>query len=73
MLLSVLGFCLKAIALYLFYKRFLKMCYLRWRYGNRGVTFMCTVPIPFIGDCLEMVKRVTAQPNRPHMNKLMWE
>ena len=73
MILTVLGYLLKAVVVYLFYKRFVKMCYLRWLYGSRGVTFMSTVPIPFIGDLQELVKRVNAHPNRPHFNNILWE
>ena len=56
----------KLLAVYLVYDRFLKWWYMRILYGIRGATFMCTVPLPIIGDNLEFVKRVLKTPNRPH-------
>ena len=60
---------IKALGVYLFYKRFVKMCYLRWLYGRRGVGFMCTVPIPILGDIVGYVRRVIAVPDRSHITK----
>jgi hypothetical protein len=57
---------LKALALYLLYKRVIKMWYLRWLYGQRGVTFLSTLPLPIVGDTAEFAKRAMAQPDRPH-------
>ena len=73
MILSVFGYLLLAVLAYLFYKRFVKMCYLRWLYGSRGVPFMSTIPRPFIGDMAELVRRIMAEPDRPPLNKLFWE
>ena len=73
MIWAFFGYFLKLVAIYLFYKRFVKMCYIRWLYGTRGVTFMSRVPIPFLGDTFEFVKRVAAEPNRPHINNVLWE
>ena len=64
-------FLLKALLAYLFYKRFVKMCYLRWLYGRRGVAFLCTVPKPIIGDIVPFVKRVKAAPDRPHLTQFL--
>ena len=58
---------LLALVLYLLYDRFIKMCYLRWLYGNRNVAFMSTIPKPFIGDMWDFVKRISKEPDRPHM------
>ena len=58
-------FLLKVLAAYIVYDRFLKLCYIRWLYGRRGVTFMSLIPRPFIGDYFEFVRRVMAQPDRP--------
>ena len=66
-------FTLKITAAYLFYNRFLKMCYLRWVYGQRGVSFMSTIPKPFIGDTLEFAIRANAQPDRPHIGNIFSE
>ena len=49
------------------------MWYLRWLYGKRGVTFMCTIPLPLIGDVGEFAKRAKAQPDRPHFTKYIRE
>ena len=69
----VTGWLLSALGLYLLYERFIKMCYLRWLYGNRGVAFMSTIPIPFIGDLLDFVNRITKEPDRPHMQYMLRE
>jgi cytochrome P450 len=66
-LLDAVVFLLKVLAAYIVYDRFIKLCYLRWLYGKRGVAFMSIIPLPFVGDGLEFVKRVLAAPDRPHM------
>jgi len=45
------------------------MWYLRCVYGYRGVSFICKLPVPIVGDTLELAKRSEAQPDRPHI----WE
>lgn len=72
-ILSCAFFLVKILAAYLFYQRFVKMCYLRWFYGKRGVKFISTIPLPFIGDILEFVKRVDAVPDRPHFTNYLYE
>ena len=62
---------LKILAVYLLYEKFLKQVYLRVLYGQRGVTFMSKVPIPFAGDTLELVKRINEEPDRPHITQLL--
>ena len=49
---------LKLLGAYLLYQRLIRMCYLRWLYGQRGVSFMSTIPIPLVGDIYELVKRI---------------
>lgn len=34
---------------------------------------MSTVPIPFVGDIYEFARRVENEPNRTHMNNILWE
>ena len=72
-IITVSVWLLKALGLYLLYERFIKMCYLRWLYGNRGVAFMSTIPIPFIGDLLGFVMRMFKEPDRPHMQYMLRE
>ena len=64
-------FLLKVLAAYLFYHRFLKMCYLRWLYGRRGVVFMSMIPKPFVGDTQEFVKRSFARPEHSHLTGVL--
>ena len=57
-LISAIGWLLlKVLALYLVYKRVLKMWYLRCLYGGRGVSFISKLPMPIVGDTLELGKR----------------
>ena len=72
-IIAILTLLLKLLAVYLLYHRFIKMCYLRWLYGKRGVTFMCTIPKPFIGDVFEFVRRIFAQPDRSHLADIITE
>ena len=62
-------YIIKAVIAYLIYDRFLRLYYLRWLYGRRGVKFMSVVPLPFVGDALGFIKRSLAEPDRPHMTK----
>lgn len=55
---------LEALVVYLFYQRFLKMCYLRWFYSRQGVAFMSPFPKPFVGDALELARRIAADPHQ---------
>ena len=64
---------LGVLAVYLLYQRVLKMWYLRWFYGRQGVVFLSTIPIPFVGDALEIGKRVEAEPDRAFMTKLFFD
>ena len=64
---------LRALGLYLLYTRVLKMWYLRCIYGYRGVSFICKLPVPIVGDTLELAKRSEAQPNRPHIDEYLNE
>jgi len=64
---------LRALGLYLLYTRVLKMWYLRCIYGYRGVSFMCKVPVPLVGDTLELARRSEAEPDRPHIMKYMYD
>ena len=72
-ILPALFFLLKALAAYLLYQKFIKMCYLRWLYVRRGVIFMSKIPRPFIGDIGGFVKRSTAQPDRSHLTSVLRE
>ena len=72
-ILQALFFLLKVLAAYLVYQKFIKMCYLRWLYGRRGVTFMTTIPRPVIGDIGEFVKRTLARPDRTHFAGILRE
>lgn len=64
---------LKVLAAYLVYMRVLKMCYLRILYGLRGVAFVSNVPKPFVGDALEIARRVLEEPDRPHFTTYLRE
>ena len=55
------------------YTRVLKMWYLRILYGSRGVGFMCTVPLPCVGDTLELGERCKAEPDRPLIYEFLRE
>lgn len=57
LLVSAVTLLLKVLAAYLLYDRFLKLCYIRWFYGRRGMTFMTVIPRPFVGDYYEFVRR----------------
>jgi len=62
---------LRALGIYLLYTRVLKMWYLRCIYGYRGVSFMSKIPLPIVGDTLELAKRSDAEPDRPHFYKFL--
>ena len=62
---------LKTLLAYLFFKRFVKPCYIQWKYSRQGVPFWSSVPKPFIGDTLEFAKRVDESPDRPHFFDLV--
>ena len=64
-------FALKTLLAYLFFERFVKPCYIQWKYSRRGVPFWSSVPKPFIGDTLEFAKRVGVSPDRPHFFDLV--
>ena len=64
---------LGVLAVYLLYQRVLKMWYLKWYYGKQGVVFISTLPIPFIGDVMEFVKRVYETPDRAQLKNLMFD
>ena len=64
---------LRALGIYLLYTRVLKMWYLRYLYGYRGVSFMCKIPKPIVGDTLELAKRTEAEPDRPHVLKVLYD
>ena len=63
----------KVLIIYLIYDRFLKWWYLRLLYARRGVTFVSKVPTPIVGDYLEFVRRVLAEPDRPQFTKWLRE
>ena len=67
--LNIFARILILVLAYLFYVKIVKVWYVRWLYRDRGITFMSTFPVPFIGDVSEFVKRVNAQPDRPHFTK----
>ena len=69
----VLFSALKLLMAYMVYQKFLKLCYLRVLYGRRGLTFMSTIPIPFIGDTMELFKRSLEKPDRPHLTAIFHE
>ena len=66
-------YLLGVLAVYLLYQRVLKMWYLKWFYGKQGVVFLSTIPIPFIGDVSEFVKRVEGEPDRAQLTNLMFD
>ena len=70
---EILILLLKFLGAYLLYERVLRRFYLRWLYGRRGVTFFSKVPIPFVGDIGDLIKRVNEQPDRPHITALFHE
>ena len=71
--LNIFAKILLVVLAYLFYVKIIKVWYVRWLYRNRGITFMSKFPVPFIGDVSEFVKRVNAQPDRPHLTKWLQE
>ena len=58
---------MKILAAYIFYVKIVKIWYMRWRYRDRGITFMSIIPTPLIGDIGEFVKRIKAQPDVSHV------
>ena len=66
-------FALKTLLAYLFLQRFIKPCYIKWKYSRRGVAFWSSVPKPFIGDTLEFANRVGERPDWPHFFNLVRE
>ena len=55
---SILKSLVFTIFAYLVYSRVIKIWYLRWLYGKRGVVFLSNIPVPLRPDTNELFGRV---------------
>lgn len=69
---SVLKSLFLVICAYLLYARVIKMWYLRYLYGKRGVAFFSSMPpLPVIGDTAELFRRMLKEPHIDQMHNFI--